>query len=252
MESYKKRFAETLAETGALFFKKDLILKDGRSTPYFVNMAMFRTGKLSMILGGFYAAMMVEKNIVQHIDIILGPSYKGSSIALSTAIALWRNYNIDLPFEYDRKEVKNHGEGSLTGSLFVNNTFFDGARLFIVDDVATSMATKYELMDKIQSESKKLYKRDIKVNSLGIGIDRQQTTAVYDKHGVVIENQKGEDAIAAFTNKYKIPVYSVAGIKEVIDYLYNEKIPILIDGKMKPINNKTMTNFKNYIATYGV
>jgi len=252
VESYKKQFAETLAETGALFFKKGLVLKDGRSTPYFVNMAMFRTGKLSMILGGFYAAMMVEKKIVQQIDIILGPSYKGSAIALSTAIALWRDYNIDMPFEYDRKEVKNHGEGSQIGSLFVNNTFFDGARLFIVDDVATSMTTKYELMDKIQSESKKLYKKEIKVKSIGIGIDRQQTMAVYDQYGAVIENQKGEDTISVFTDKYKIPVYSVAGIKEVMDYLYNEKTPILIDGKMQPINKKTMTSFKNYIATYGV
>ena len=251
MELYKKRFAETLAETGSLFFKEGLTLKDGRPTPYFVNMAMFRTGKLSMILGGFYAAMMVEKNIVEHVDIILGPSYKGSAIALSTAIALWNNYNIDLPFEYDRKEVKNHGEGSQTGSLFVNNTFFDGARLFIVDDVATSMSTKYELMDKIQSESKKL-KKEIKVRGIGIGIDRQQTTAVYDQHGIVIKNQRGEDAISSFTNQYKIPVYPIAGIKEVIDYLYNEKIPILIDGNMQPINNKTITSFKNYIATYGV
>jgi len=251
MELYKKRFAETLAETGALFFKENLTLKDGRPTPYFVNMAMFRTGKLSMILGEFYAAMMVEKNIVPYTDIILGPSYKGSAIALSTAIALWKNYNIDLPFEYDRKEIKSHGEGSQGGSLFVNNTFFDGSRLFIVDDVATSMSTKYELMDKIQSESKKI-KKEVTVKGIGIGIDRQQTTAVYDQHGIVIENQKGEDTISAFTNKYKIPIYSIAGIKEVIDYLYNEKVPILIDGKMQPINKKTMTTFKNYIATYGV
>ena len=251
MESYKKQFAETLAETKSLFFKKGLTLKDGRPTPYFVNMAMFKTGKLSTILGGFYAAMIVEKNIMQQTDIILGPSYKGSAIALSTVIALWKNYNIDLPFEYDRKEVKNHGEGSQTGSLFVNNTFFNGARLFIVDDVATSMGTKYELIDKIQSESKKRYKQEIKVSGIGIGIDRQQTTAVYDQDGVVIENQKGEDAISTFTNKYGIPVFSVAGIKEVIDYLYNEKIPVLIDDKMQPINKKTMTIFKNYIATYG-
>ena len=251
MESYKKRFAETLAETGALFFKEGLTLKDGRPSPYFVNMAMFRTGKLSMILGEFYAAMMVEEDIVPHTDIILGPSYKGSTIALSTAIALWRNYSIDLPFEYDRKEIKNHGEGSQTGSLFVNNAFFDGAGLFVVDDVATSMSTKYELMDKIQSESKKL-EQEVKVIGIGIGIDRQQTTAVYDQHGIVIENQRGEDTISAFTNKYKIPVYSIAGIKEVIDYLYSEKIPILIDGNMQPINNKTITSFKNYIATYGV
>jgi orotate phosphoribosyltransferase len=89
MESYKKGFARTLAETGALFFGKDLVLKDGRPTPYFVNMAMFKTGRLSLQIGSFYASMMVSHGLVEETDIILGPSYKGSAIALGAESSSW-------------------------------------------------------------------------------------------------------------------------------------------------------------------
>ena len=136
MEDYKKRLAHILAETGALFFDQGLILKDGRPTPYFVNMGMFRTGRLGMEMGAFFAEMMVHEGLVEGTDIILGPSYKGSAIALATAIALYTHHGTDLLFDYDRKEAKTHGEGSRSGSVLVNRTFFDGCRVFIVDDVA--------------------------------------------------------------------------------------------------------------------
>ena len=251
MEAYKKRFARTLANTGALFFDKDLILKDGRPTPYFVNMAMFKTGRLSLELGSFFADMMVSRNLAEGTDIILGPSYKGSSIALATAISLWRDHGIDLPFEYDRKEAKTHGEASAFKSVFVNRTFFGGCRIFVVDDVATSMGTKYELLEKIQTEA---HTREMTfhVIGIGIGIDREQTTAVYDKGRKVILAQKGENAIQNFVSESGVPVFSVAGIRETIRYLYEDKIPVLIHGKMAPIDKKTKAGFDEYLRTYGV
>ena len=151
MEDYKKSLALLLAETGALFFDKDLSLKDGRPTPYFVNLGMFRTGRLSMEMGSFFAEMMVEHRLVEETDIILGPSYKGSAIALATAIALYVHHGCDLLYEYDRKEAKTHGEGSGAKSMFVNRAFFDGCRVFVVDDVATSMGTKYDLVKRVKT-----------------------------------------------------------------------------------------------------
>ncbi|MFH1488984.1 MAG: hypothetical protein ABII06_08780, partial [Pseudomonadota bacterium] len=68
MEEYKKRLALTLAETGALFFGADLILKDGRPTPYFVNMGMFRTGRLAMEMGSYFAEMMIDRGLVDESD----------------------------------------------------------------------------------------------------------------------------------------------------------------------------------------
>ena len=251
MESYKKRFAQTLAETGALFFDKGLILKDGRPTPYFVNMAMFKTGRLSLEMGSFFSGMMMSRGLAENTDIVLGPSYKGSAIALATAISLWKDHGLDVPFDYDRKEAKTHGEATSSKGVFVNRTFFDSCRIFVVDDVATSMGTKYELLEKIQAEA---HARDMvfHVIGIGIGIDREQTTAVYDRKGNVIPGQKGENAIGDFVSKSGIPVYSVAGIREVIEYLFEEKFPVMIQGKKTPIDEETKAEFDDYLRIYGV
>jgi len=251
MEDYKKRLAAVLAETGALFFGDDLVLKDGRPSPYFVNMGMFRTGRLSMEIGSFFAEMMVERGIVDQTDIILGPSYKGSSLALAAAIALYTRHGRDLLFEYDRKEAKTHGEGSGAANMFVNGAFFDGCRVFIVDDVATSMGTKLDLLDRIrfEAENKKI---DIHVTGVGIAIDREQTTAVYDNEGHVILDQKGDSAIENFISRTGVRVYSVAGVRDIVEHLYKERIPVRIDGKMAPIDGGTKNRFDKYLETYGV
>jgi len=251
MDDYKKRLALTLAETGALFFDRDLVLKDGRPTPYFVNMAMFKTGRLSLELGAFFASMMVSQDLAEDTDIILGPSYKGSSIALATSIVLWKEYGFDLPFDYDRKEAKAHGEASGSKNMFVNSTFFDGCRLFVVDDVVTSMGTKYDLLKKIEDMAG-AQSMTIRVVGIGIAIDREQTTAVYDGDGDVIPGQKGKNAIQDFVSGSGIPVYTVAGIKEVINYLYQEKTPVMIRGTKTPIDENTKAQFDEYLAMYGI
>lgn len=251
MEDYKKRLSLTLAETGALFFDKNLILKDGRPTPYFVNMAMFKTGRLSLEMGSFFAEMMAARDLMKHTDIILGPSYKGSAIAISTAIVLWKDHGEDLLFDYDRKEAKTHGESSKKASEFVNRTLFDGCRIFVVDDVATSMSTKYDLLDKLELEAQRM---GVACNVIGVGIaiDREQTTAVYDKDGNVITGQKGENAIQKFFEKSGVPVYSVARIREVVNFLYVEKVPVMIRGKRAVIDEGTMAEFSEYLRIYGV
>lgn len=251
MDDYKKRLARTLAETGALFFDRNLVLKDGRPTPYFVNMAMFKTGRLSLELGSFFASMMASKDLLKDVDIILGPSYKGSSIALATSIALWREYGLDLPFDYDRKEAKTHGEASGSKNMFVNGTFFDGCRLFVVDDVATSMGTKYDLLKKIEAAAQ-AQGMSVQVSAIGIAIDREQTTAVYDAGGTVVQGQKGKNAIHNFVSESGVPVYTVAGIREVVTYLYEDKVPVMIQGEKTPIDEQTKAQFDDYFDIYGI
>ncbi|MBN1627632.1 MAG: hypothetical protein JW944_14000 [Deltaproteobacteria bacterium] len=250
MEDFKRRLADVLAETGALFFDKGLILKDGRPTPYFVNFGMFRTGRLSMELGSFFADMIAARGLADKTDIILGPSYKGSAIALATCIALYTRYGRDLFFDYDRKEEKTHGEGSKKGSLMVNRTLFDGCRVFIVDDVATSMGTKHELLERLRAESE-IDRIAVNVTGIGIAVDREQTGAVYDEKGRVIAGQRGENAIEEFVAGTGIPVYPVAGIREIMEYLYSSKVPVLICGKRGPIDEETKAAFDEYLKTYG-
>jgi orotate phosphoribosyltransferase len=251
MEEYKHRLARVLAETGALFFDDNLFLKDGRPTPYFVNFGMFRTGRLSKELGSLYAEMIINTGLIDNVDIILGPSYKGSAIALSTAIALYETHGHDLFFEYDRKEAKKHGEGSVSASLTVNRTFYDGCRVYIVDDVTTTMGTKYELIDRINEEAET---KNIKVNIAGVGIavNREQTTAVYSEDGKYIPGVKGDNTIKIFTEKTGIPVNFIAGIKEIAEYLYEENIPVLIRGEPQAIDEKTKSGFDEYLEIYGI
>lgn len=251
MENHVKRLARTLAETGALFFDENLVLKDGRPTPYFVNMAKFKTGRLSLLMGTFFAEMMVSKGLENHVDIILGPSYKGSSIALSTSIALWQEYQKEMIFEYDRKEAKTHGEASGRKGMFVNQSFFDGCRIFVVDDVATSMGTKYDLLEKIKAEAR-LKGMAFQVAGIGIGIDREQTTAVYNEEGNVVLGRKGNSAIEDFVSRSGIAVFTVARIREVVQYLYEEGAPVLVRGHHIPIDNKTKDEFDIYMDTYGI
>ena len=250
MEEYKKRLSLILAETGALFFDRGLILKDGRPTPYFVNLGGFNTGRLLLELGSFFAEMLVSRSLLDKIDIIVGPSYKGSAIASATAAALFHYHGHDLLFDYDRKESKKHGERSSSAALFVNNTLFDGCRIFVVDDVVTSMETKYELLEKIDKESMS-HGFHYQIIGLGIAVDREQTTAVYDKEGNVILNKKGSNPIAELTSRTGIPFFSVAGIREIVEYLYSNKIPLFISGEKRAMDEVTKGEFDKYMETYG-
>jgi len=250
MEEYKKRLSVMLAETGALFFDKDLILKDGRPTPYFVNSGKLNTGRLFLEIGSFFAEMLVTTSLVDKIDIIVGPSYKGSAIASATAAALFHYHGHDLLFDYDRKEAKKHGERSSSAALFVNNAFFNGCRIFIVDDVITSMETKYEIVEKINKESHS-HGFHCEIIGLGIAVDREQTTVVYDKEGKVVLDKKGSNPIAEFTSRTGIPFFSVAGIREIVAYLYNNKTPLFISGEKRAIDKTTREEFEKYMESYG-
>ena len=250
LKPYQQEFARFLAETGSLFFRKGLILKDGRPSPYFVNMGRLCTGKLSFNLGSFFVRRLLELNRLPEVDILIGPSYKGSAIAQAMAINFWTQQQKEFYFEYDRKEIKNYGEASGQKNLMVNNSFFDGCGLWIVDDVGTSMATKYELLEKIalEGEQKKI---SVRIVGLCLGIDRQQTTACYAPDGKVILGKKGEDALKQFTEMTGVAVYSIALTSEVVDYLFAEQIPVQVEGVWQPIAASLKKEFDDYFKEYG-
>ena len=250
LKPYQQQFSRFLAETGCLFFKKGLIMKDGRPTPYFVNMGRLCTGRLSFILGSFFAQRLLELNRLAEVDIILGPSYKGSAIAQAMAINLWTGEQKELIFEYDRKEIKDYGEASGQKNLMVNNSFFEGCGLWIVDDVISSMATKYELLKKIALEAQQK-KISIRMVGLCVGVDREQTTACYNPEGEVLLGKKGEDTIRQFTQRTGVAVYSIAPISEVIDFLYSEQIPVQVEGVWQPISASLKKVFDEYLKEYG-
>ncbi len=112
LKPYQQRLARLLAGCGALFFAPDLRLKDGRPTPYFVNLGKLNTGRLALEMGRCFAGWIAEQGLAGQNPVILGPSYKGSALALATAMCLWQDEAAELYFDYDRKEAKTHGEAA--------------------------------------------------------------------------------------------------------------------------------------------
>jgi orotate phosphoribosyltransferase len=129
MQAYKKEFIDLALELGVLRFG-EFTLKSGRVSPYFFNAGLFNTGYAAARLGRYYAAAIAASGI--KFDMLFGPAYKGIPLAALAAASLAEHQDIDVPFSYNRKEAKAHGEGgSIVGAPL-------RGRVLIVDDVITA------------------------------------------------------------------------------------------------------------------
>lgn len=157
------------------------------------------------------------------------------------------------------EKKQKHMGSTQKESLLVNKTLFDGARIFIVDDVWTSGATKYENIEKIKREAES-QNYNVKIVGMGIAVDREQVGPVYDKTKSknlpnkerVIFGERGEDAIGSFVANTGIPVYSIVGITDAVSHLHSTGYPLMINGEKKPMDKKTFDDFNKYMEIYGV
>ncbi len=250
MREYQQRLARLLAESHALFFQDGLRLKDGRPSPYFVNLGVFRTGRLAQELGRCFSDWIMEEGLSDKVDVIVGPSYKGSALAQATAIALWQEHGLEVAFDYDRKEAKTYGEATGHGYLFVTGAAIKGGRFLIIDDVGTSMATKFELIKKI-GWLKPRVEKPLEILGVTLAVDREQTQAVYDDEGRLREGKRGPDALAAFEEETGLKVWSLLGIRQTVEYLHAEGLEVLVNGKLQPLDDEIMERFNEYLALYG-
>ena len=193
MENYKQKFISLSLEIGALKFG-EFQLKSGRISPYFFNMGLFSSGPLIKNIGDFYAAALVSSNI--NYDIVFGPAYKGIPIVTALASSLSTSYQLDKPFVYNRKEVKDHGEGGVTvGAKLRGN-------VVIVDDVITAGTAIREAVGIINNSG---------ATTVGIviSLDRQE---------------KGTGDLSAaeeISLALNVPVISIVTLDEIIDYTEN-------------------------------
>ena len=152
----KRQFIELSIRFGALKFGQ-FTLKSGRVSPYFFNAGVFSTGEAMATLGACYAE--AARDIIEKIDGLFGPAYKGIPLATATGIALQQNYDYDLSITFDRKEAKSHGEGGiLMGAPLTGN-------VLIIDDVITAGTAIRHSVDLIKSEGATPY-------GVVIGLDR--------------------------------------------------------------------------------
>lgn len=215
--SYKKDFIRFLSECGVLKFGT-FTLKSGRVAPYFLNAGEYKTGAQIKRLGEFYAACIRENNIP--VQTLFGPAYKGIPLALSAAVALYEKYGADVNFCFDRKEVKDHGEGG----MFVGKQLQDGEQVVIVEDVMTSGKALKEVLPKLRGAAK------VDVTGMVITVDRMEK-ALNSEQSAVQQAYAGEG----------VKVYSIVTIEDIIEALEEG----VIEGK------EHVPAIRNYLAQYG-
>ncbi|MDA1342979.1 MAG: orotate phosphoribosyltransferase [Proteobacteria bacterium] len=191
MHNYQKEFIAYTLDCGVLKFG-EFQLKSGRISPYFFNTGLFNTGAKLSKLGKFYAQALIQSDIKP--DILYGPAYKGIPLVTATAIAYAQITASDIPFAFNRKEAKDHGEGGdLVGSSLQG-------RVLIVDDVITAGTSVRESVDII------LRAGAVPAGVL-IALDRQEKA------------QNGHSAIQEVTDCFKIPVFAIITLENIIDYI---------------------------------
>jgi orotate phosphoribosyltransferase len=189
-------FVDFLVRAGVLTFG-DFITKSGRPTPYFANFGNVRTGRHITELGRFYAARIAAV-FGDGVDVVFGPAYKGIPLAVTTAAALAAHHAHDVGFAFDRKEVKDHGEG---GSL-VGHPLGDGDRVVIVEDVTTAGTSIRETVPKLRAVA------DVEVVGLVIGLDRQERGPSGDT-----------TALAQVGEEFGLRTAALATITDVVEHL---------------------------------
>ena len=215
MESYKREFIKFLQDAGVLKFG-DFTAKSGRKIPYFINAGDIKTGEQIAKLGEFYAKSYLEK-VGNKRTVLYGPAYKGISIAVSSSIALSKN-GLDVPFFFNRKEAKDHGEGG----IFVGYVPKEGEEVVIVEDVITAGTAIRESMANLSSLS------GVKVAATFVMVDRK-------------EKGKGvKSAMAEVEEEFGFPVYSVVDVYDIIEYLEED-----------PANKENVERIKNYLSVNG-
>ncbi len=193
MQAYKTAFIELALEVGALKFG-EFKLKSGRISPYFFNSGLFSGGKAAATLGHCYAEAAAESSA--DFDMLFGPAYKGIPLAALTAAALHQHYGRDLPYCYNRKEAKAHGEGGSIVGAEVSD------KVLIVDDVITAGTAIREAIDIIAAAGGK-------PAGVLLALDRQ-------------ERGQGElSAVQEVTAQFEIPVFSIIGLEDLIEHLKN-------------------------------
>ena len=192
----KKKFIEFMMSCDVLRFG-DFVTKSGRRTPYFVNTGLYRTGAQIARLGDFYAAC-VHEMAAGEVDALFGPAYKGIPLVTTTSASLSRLYGEDLPFFFNRKEEKDHGEG---GSL-VGYKPKDGDRIAIIEDVITAGTAVRETMPILTSAAK------VTVPHMFISVNRCEVGAT-----------PGKTAVMEVMETYGIQVHSIVDACDICEYL---------------------------------
>ena len=210
---YQTEFIEYALQAGILSFG-EYRLKSGRISPYFFNAGAFDTGERLSRLGHFYAEALVESGL--SCDALFGPAYKGIPLASITAVALYERFGINIPYAFNRKELKNHGEGGLIVGADITS------EVVIIDDVITAGTAVRETMNTLS-------KAGISVSGILVGIDRQE------------KGSQNLSAIQEIQVEFGLDVKSIIQLDSIVEYL-----------EKTYCDRKTLRFIRDYRSKYGI
>lgn len=199
LSAAKKEFIEFMTSADVLRFG-EFKTKSGRLSPYFVNTGNYRTGKQIDTLGKFYA-QCIKEACGDDFTAMFGPAYKGIPLATAAAGALAREYGIDKPYFFNRKEAKDHGEG---GSL-VGYQPKDGDKIIIIEDVITAGTAVRETVPILMNAAK------VTVNDMFISVNRCE-----------VGQNAGKTAVMEVKEEFGIDVHAIVTVKDIREYLAGE------------------------------
>ena len=219
MEQYKQEFIEFMVDCQALKFG-EFTLKSGRKSPFFMNAGAYVTGSQLMKLGESYAKA-IHDTYGDDFDVLFGPAYKGIPLSVSACVALFNKFGVDASYCFDRKEVKDHGEGG----MFVGKQLADGDKVVIIEDVMTSGKALREVLPKLKGAA------DVNITAMVITVDRMEKALDSDL-----------SAVQSADKDFGVKVYSIVNINDIISAIENG----VIEGK------QYLDAMKQYRSTYGV
>ena len=211
MEQYKKEFIEFMIECDVLKFG-DFVTKSGRKTPFFINTGFYRNGAQLRKLGQYYARA-IKDTFGTDFDVLFGPAYKGIPLSVATTIAISEQYDVDINYCSNRKEVKDHGDtGILLGSPIKDND-----KVVIIEDVTTAGTSIEETLPIIKAQG------DVSVMGLCVSVDRME------------RGQGEKSALVEISEKYGFNTTAIVTMQDVVEHLYNNPIngKVIIDDELK-------------------
>ena len=220
MSALREEFIRFAVDCGVLRFG-EFVTKAGRTSPYFFNAGLFNDGQSLGRLADYYADTLLQSGVA--FDMLFGPAYKGIPLVAAVAVSLAAKGR-NVPFAYNRKEAKDHGEGG----MMVGYKPKDGDRIAIVEDVVTAGTAVRESIEFFKSVA------DVKIVALFVSVDR-------------MERGTGEQTtLNELREQYGIQVYPIVTVRQVIEMLHNQEVDgkIIIDDAMK-------ARMEDYLAEYG-
>lgn len=222
MENYKKEFIEFMVKSKVLTFG-DFTTKSGRKTPFFINTGNYSTGSELLKLGEFYAEAL-KLNLPQGFDVLFGPAYKGIPLAVTTSMALTSRFSQETAFCFNRKEVKDHGEG---GNL-IGHKLKDNDRVVIIEDVITAGTSVRESIPLLKSAA------NIRICGLVVSVDRME------------KGRSKKSALSELRDELGISTFAIVNLDEVVSYLHNRPV----NGKIV-LDDVTLQRIEEYRKIYG-